>query len=106
LLFENIGERSVHHHLSKVESIFFGIYQEHDVNKYQKFTVNDELRLSCTGRAAVCFFGTRCSSKILSESSTFTAGKELPVEIWKGSWVGFKESVCKQLRGKELCPYW
>jgi len=95
LLLENISEWSVHHLLSTVESNYFGIYQEQLIKKYQKCRANHELRLSCAGTAAAaCFFGTRCSSKILSETSTFTDGKELPVEIWKGSWVGLKESVC------------
>jgi len=106
LLFDNISEGSVHHHLATVEPNYFGIYQEHHINKYQKCTANHELRLSCAGTAAVCFFDTRRRSEILSEPSTFTAGKELPVEVWKGSWVGLTESVCKQRKRKELCPYW
>jgi hypothetical protein len=40
----------------------------------------------------------------MSEPSTFTAGKEFPVEIWKGSWVGLKESACKQRRRKRALP--
>jgi hypothetical protein len=96
LLLENISERSVHHLLSTVESSYFGTYQEQLIKKYQKCRANHELRPSCAGTAAAaaCFFGTRCSSKILSETSAFTDGKELPVEIWTGSWVGLKESVC------------
>jgi len=53
LLFENISERSVHHHLSTVESSYFGTYQEHHINKYQKCTANYESRLSCVSTAGL-----------------------------------------------------
>ena len=42
--------------------------------------------------------------KFCQKPEPLPPGKEMPVEIWKGTWVGLTESVCKQRWKIELCP--